>query len=231
MFEFAIDPAIQKNTDFHRACVRGDAETAIRLLEEGADPNTMKSDMSALLVAIHDGHASIARAILSKEGVDPNAANLYNWTPLHAAVKLGDPELVRLVCQAGAIVNRPDNGGETPVYLAASLNSDEIVDVLFEFAADPRIETATRDTCMHCCARNGNLDMAKKMAKRGAFANVVNEKGESPDSCASDPQIGAMIAQMEITRKVEDVISDQAQDAAAAGEQPAQPAKRRLLKA
>ncbi len=57
--------------------------------------------------------------LLIKAGADINAAReIFGWTPLHSAAKLGKAEAVRILIEAGADVNALDNDGNIPMQLA-----------------------------------------------------------------------------------------------------------------
>ena len=74
-------------------------------------------------LAINDDDVLTIKKIL-KLGIDPNE-QIYrtqhglNLTPLQRACEMGSLELVRVLVEAGADVNKPNKNGSTPVYAAA----------------------------------------------------------------------------------------------------------------
>ena len=140
------------------AARNGDAETARRLLDAGADVNDRAPDgAGALVVAAHSGHRELVLTLLER-GADPNASAA-GYTALHAAVLTGDLAAVEALLAAGAGAS-PDaqvtlatrvtrNGqvlmlgehllGATPLALAAKYTEVGILEALARAGADPRL--------------------------------------------------------------------------------------------
>lgn len=138
------------------AARQGDVEVARLLLDAGADVNDRAPDgASVLVVAVHSGHRTLA-AFLLEHGANPNAAGA-GYSALHAAVLVGDLEMVEALLANGA---RPDaqvtlatkvtrNGqvlmlgqhllGATPLALAAKFTEVEIMRALAVAGADIRL--------------------------------------------------------------------------------------------
>jgi len=131
----------------------GDIESAGLLLAAGADVNDTGPDgASALVVATHSGHGTLARFLLDR-GASPNAA-IVGYTALHAAVLQGDLEVVQALLDHGASPNAQitqgtrvaRNGqvlylgehllGATPFALAAKFIEVEIMRALLDAGAD-----------------------------------------------------------------------------------------------
>jgi ankyrin repeat protein len=137
------------------AAQQGDRASAEMLITAGAEVNdTDASGASVLVVAAHSGHGALGRLLLDR-GADPNAAGA-GYTPLHAAVLLGDATLVRALLAKGADPNAPLKAGtpvrkygvdyalsaawigSTPYWLAAKFAEPEIMRVLAQGGADTR---------------------------------------------------------------------------------------------
>jgi ankyrin repeat protein len=89
----------------HQAAVAGRADEVARLITDGEDvAATDKALLTPLHMAAQQGHLEVARALLAAGApVDPRDA--YGNTPLWKAVfafQGGDPELIRLLLEAGA---------------------------------------------------------------------------------------------------------------------------------
>ncbi len=133
---------------------QGDLASARLLLAAGADVNdTAPAGTSALVVAAHSGHGTLA-AWLLEQGADPNAAGA-GYTALHAAVLRGDADLVSALLAHGADPDaRLENGspharygkffalemrltGATPFFLAAKYARADIMRRLAAAGGDP----------------------------------------------------------------------------------------------
>ena len=132
----------------------GDLASARSLLAAGADSDdTAPAGTSALVVATHSGHGTLA-AVLLDAGADANASAA-GYAPLHAAVLRGDAALVEALLAHGADPSvRLERGtryarqgklfsldttwvGATPFFLAAKFGEGGIMRRLAESGADP----------------------------------------------------------------------------------------------
>ncbi|KAI0535182.1 ankyrin repeat-containing domain protein [Xylaria digitata] len=97
-------------------------------------------------------------------------------TALLRAIKTGNPEVVQLLIEKGAEVNKPAGQGirRTPLQQAAEENNVEIVKLLLENNADvnappPKLEGAT---ALQFAAIHGNCHMAMMLMDHGARLDV-----------------------------------------------------------
>ncbi len=77
-------------------------------------------------------------------GADPNAADIRpvignGATPLHFAADADDPELVRALIAAGAVVNARSLAGHTPLWWACNAGQASAARELLTAGADPNI--------------------------------------------------------------------------------------------
>ena len=114
------------------------------------------------------------RSLLSQHA-DVNAAQGDGATPLHWAALKGDPEMVRLLLQAGANVNAGTRVGSlTPLYMAASNGNAPTVAVLLEAGADANApSTANGTTALMKAAAAGSADTVKLLLGHGAKVNAT----------------------------------------------------------
>lgn len=124
-------------TPLRWAAIRGHTETAILLLESGADPNTVGADGGTPIhgAAHHDDPALMA-ALLSSGG-DITVRNRWGRTPLHVAARRGCLEVARILLDFGADPNAVTNEGWSTLSVAYRGGHPDIVELLLERGADP----------------------------------------------------------------------------------------------
>jgi uncharacterized protein len=145
------------------AAQSGDARSARRLLEAGADVNDTAADgRSALVLAAFSGHSETARALV-EAGADVHADGA-GYTALHAATLRGDVATVRALLARGAdpdtrlsrgrpvrrfgsqwALTTPMTGG-TSLLVAATYLEVEILRALVEAGATPDVAVADGTT-------------------------------------------------------------------------------------
>lgn len=68
-------------------------------------------------------------------GLDINARNSYGDTPLHTAARLASREIVKLLIDAGALIDLPNKYNKTPACVAAGENKTENLQYLLQAGA------------------------------------------------------------------------------------------------
>jgi ankyrin repeat protein len=118
------------------AAVQNDVDMLKIALAGGGNPRAVTSpyDGTALIAAAHLGHVEVVRTLIAA-GAPLDHVNNLGWTALIEAVVLGDggrnhTETVAALVKAGANVNIPDRGGQTPLALAQARRYTAIADIL-----------------------------------------------------------------------------------------------------
>lgn len=96
--------------------------------------------------------------------------------PIHEAVLRKDLPWVQGLIEDGVSVNQPDSCGRTPLYYAAMVGSEPIVEYLISQKADVNRTTAYKggEGPIHAAARRGHLAVVKLLLSRGADANALS---------------------------------------------------------
>jgi cytohesin len=125
-------------TALHYAAWYGRAKVAARLLEVGANPNTITDSLfeTPLHYAVRFGDASLISLLLAA-GTAREARDSDGRTALALAVLSRRPDNVPTLLDAGAAVDTRDANGATPLLIAARDGQVEIASVLLAHDADP----------------------------------------------------------------------------------------------
>ncbi len=168
-----------------RICVdAGDAETALALIEGGADVNAAAADGSSLLGAsVGRMDLSFIRTLVEEgaaaDGPMPGGEKILPW-----AIREGRADLVSLMMKAGPDPHLKDREGNPLLHIAMSANRRDLVDELIQLGADPGQVNARGETTLHVAIRNGWLDVVPSLIKAGADPNLPGPFGPSPLSQA-----------------------------------------------
>ncbi|ENH71719.1 Ankyrin-1 [Fusarium oxysporum f. sp. cubense race 1] len=165
-------------TPMHVAVDWNRPEIAQYLLEKGADPDARDSDgIPVIGAAISGGHSSMVQW-LADANVDVNVT-YYNdkLTPLHEACP--HPEIVRLLIQHGADINKVNADSRSALNFSISGNNLATVQILLESKTQPDLDAATIHRDLRTILPIGYIEVVETMLEAGADVNNVNENGES----------------------------------------------------
>ncbi|WP_039457870.1 ankyrin repeat domain-containing protein [Candidatus Jidaibacter acanthamoebae] len=161
-----------------RAAYLGFDDTVEVLLKNNADVNQeSKYFKSALMQALIGYGKTKTIELLFKSGANVNASFPDGDTPLIAAIKGANIEIVEKLLKYGADPNLLNNFGETPLIVLAKLINyyDEIAKLLVKYGARFDIGN-TEGTPVMKAARYGNIEKIKSFIKLGADINYQHNK-------------------------------------------------------
>jgi ankyrin len=160
------------------AARQGKLETVRALLDGGAKIDQAGADnMSALLIAVLNGHYDVA-TLLVERGADPNVADVNGRTPLYAAIDLRNvqwsqgpaPELPQF--QHFAMIERLLAAGADPAIPIAGK-------IGHRGSFDMRWTDLKGGTAFSRAAWNGDIEVMELLLTHGADPKAVTEKGET----------------------------------------------------
>ena len=93
-----------ERTPMHFAALKGHADVAKVLIQNGADVNAVNDDnLTPLYYTARHGHVDVAK-VLIQNGADVNAVTDNKWTTLHCAAWKGHVDVAKVLLQNGADV-------------------------------------------------------------------------------------------------------------------------------
>jgi ankyrin repeat protein len=131
---------------FCDACMAGDVTAATQMLQSNSS-----------LVNLHGAVRADHREFMKTQGAEQG------WTPLHLACHYGQSAIVRLLINSGADVNAiAENAiGNTPIMAAIAGRNAEIIKLLIDIGADPKIKDKNGYDAFAAAKASGNEAIIK----------------------------------------------------------------------
>ncbi|XP_070624481.1 E3 ubiquitin-protein ligase MIB2 isoform X10 [Bos indicus] len=152
-----------------------------------------KSDLEhpgKLVVEVALGNVARALDLLRRHPEQVDTKN-QGRTALQMAAYLGQVELVRLLLQAQAGVDLPDDEGNTALHYAALGNQPEAAQVLLSSGCGANALNSTRSSALHVAVQRGFLEVVKVLCERGCDVNLPDAHADTPLHCAISAGTGA----------------------------------------
>jgi len=159
-------------------------------VEAGSDVNTRDGqNKTPLMQAVTSGSQDVVNFFLNRK-VDVNSVDQSSKTALHYASarvrSRRDPEfdaeqseIVKLLLQAGAILEARDCNGCTPLMLAVSLADEAVVKCMLDCKADVLITDSEGETCIEYARQFCSKNLAKILEDAAAH-QTKNGLGSPP---------------------------------------------------
>ena len=169
-------------TALHKACEDGHVEVAKALIRNGADINARRGyfgEETVLMAAcaarrgthgVQRPDLDTARLIL-KSGADVNLR-----TPLRRAAYCNHVDVVRLLLEFRAEVDRRDRYGKTPLMAASEEGHDDVVRVLLDAGADVDACEENGKGALYYACYEGHTSTAQLLLHHGADVSASNGK-------------------------------------------------------
>ena len=161
--------------DFFIAVKRDDGDAVRGLVQRGLDPNSRSPEgQTALHLAFRDQAHRVAQALLASPGVDVNATNGSDETPLMMAALRGDLAWAQRLIERGAKVHKD---GWSPLHYAATGPEPKLVALLLERGAPVDALSPNGNTPLMMAARYGAEGSVDRLLARGADKRLRNARG------------------------------------------------------
>ncbi|XP_040119996.1 E3 ubiquitin-protein ligase MIB2 isoform X1 [Oryx dammah] len=143
-----------------------------------------------LVVEVALGNMARALDLLRRHPEQVDTKN-QGRTALQMAAYLGQVELVRLLLQAQAGVDLPDDEGNTALHYAALGNQPEAARVLLSSGCGANALNSTRSSALHVAVQRGFLEVVKVLCELGCDVNLPDAHADTPLHCAISAGTGA----------------------------------------
>ncbi|XP_053955754.1 protein phosphatase 1 regulatory subunit 12A isoform X8 [Anastrepha ludens] len=125
---------------FLAACMSGDKEEVLKLLENGADINTANVDgLTALHQACIDDNLEMVEFLI-EHGADINRQDNEGWTPLHATASCGFVSIARYLVEHNADPAAVNSDGDLAVDLAVDIQHLPMMDFMQKVMTEHNID-------------------------------------------------------------------------------------------
>ncbi|CAJ0545949.1 Ff.00g094220.m01.CDS01 [Fusarium sp. VM40] len=176
-------------------------------------------NVTRLCQSIVDGDVDDVSNWLSQEDSDPNKRDYTGRSPLHLAVMMSTPEVVKCLVEHGARLTARLADGKNALHLAAARGDVEIIKILMEKSIENEEAEEERQDKKRQAAKSSKSDV-KKEASRDEASEEDNDEsdGEIVDDETTDVDAVSMTTGSFVKVKqgeedeVEDLVPDEAQD-------------------
>ena len=143
------------------------------------------NEQTPLWYAANCGQAYTARRLLEGtadwRGVEVDRATTDDGTtPLRQAAFQRFPEVVKVLLQHGADVDKASLDGDTPLHCASQVGSVEVAEVLLECRADVNKTNMKRETPLDFAAHFGHLAVVRLLLQSRADVDKADHDGTTP---------------------------------------------------
>ena len=153
----------------------GDLQGVVAALAQGGRVSVRNHlGLTPLLVAAQNGHTDICGLLLA-HGSDVNEVDLTTkMTALHNAAACGCKNVVEALLSWGAIVDKQDQRGTTPLYYACQEGHLACVLALLEAKASVFVPTYNGQLPIHAAAYKNRVEIVKNLLDYGCSLDMVS---------------------------------------------------------
>jgi ankyrin repeat protein len=154
-----------------------------KLLKQGFDPNTRDAKgQVALFVALRGQSMKVAKVLWEAPGIQIDARNKADETPLMMAAMRGEAEAVQALLANGAA---PVKEGWSPLHYAATGGNAAVVKILLARGAPIEARSPNGSTPLMLAAKYASEEAVDALLAAGADRTVKNELGMDASAFAA----------------------------------------------
>ena len=145
----------------HYACVAGATETALYLLEAGANPNKSPPHQGTpLFFAAYSGNCEIIESLFEHGAVlnENEQSFLYEFSPINVAIKRHNFDAVYSLLRK---IELHSTKGYSPLMMAISMKFYSLVQPLLSLGIDPCIQTSAGISALYLACSQHNIDIVR----------------------------------------------------------------------
>lgn len=169
---------MQACEDLLNACGTGRFQQVEKALLNGANPNFLRTDQGALMIATRRDYKDIVLRLI-EAGADVNQAMRNGWTPLLEAARQNLPHLMEPLIEAGANVDQWDGDGMTALYVAVRAKAKEATMYLISKKAAPDISTFAGVTPLMEAVKKEEDFLITQLIQAGADVLIKDKDGKT----------------------------------------------------
>eukprot|EP00092_Neocalanus_flemingeri_P021421 GFUD01023224.1.p1 GENE.GFUD01023224.1~~GFUD01023224.1.p1 ORF type:complete len:266 (+),score=96.78 GFUD01023224.1:38-835(+) len=177
-------------TGLHMAAEHGHIKVVEELMAGGAklDPLVFDSYYLPVHMAVNKGHNEVAKKLINAGcKIDELIYAGACCACIHLAIMKENKEIFDLLIEKKCDVNLADEiNGNTPLYLATSLDQAATVKKLIANGADVTLADWDEKTPLHCAAVNGFGEVAKLLVEAKADLTAKDTNDKAPVDLAED---------------------------------------------
>jgi hypothetical protein len=174
-------------TPLMKAIDLGYKDINFTLLAAGANPDCVDvhNNTALMVAACHHCNTHIMETLI-EHTANIDVCNEHNASPLWFASQNGNFDIVKMLIQRGACINRQHNHhGVTPLFIAIETNHTSIIHYLLEQPnIDVNVATHHNRTPLMRAIEHEELGVIHALLKKGADKQVVHEAGHTAQSFA-----------------------------------------------
>lgn len=171
----------QEKAPWEWALIARDDDAFTLLFAKISHPPQDGRHLSALSFAAAQGSVVATRALLAR-GIAADTLQPENSdgiTPLMIAASSGYTDVMRILLDAGAAVNRQDAHGDTALMAAVRIGSPEAVKLLLARTAEANTKDDAGRTALIWAARGGRVDIVRSLIDAGASIETGDSAGRT----------------------------------------------------
>lgn len=165
--------------ELRNACLDGNTERVVSLLQAGADVNAEDEDgRTALMLVCREGHAECVEHLL-KVGADVNTKDQDGVTALMRSCGCWQSACVNALLKAGADVDAKDNEGKTALMWACEKRRPKCVEALLKAGADVNAKDKDNVTALMRACSQDSTECGELLLKFGADVDAKDKEGKT----------------------------------------------------